>query len=51
VSLPFATAIAVAWALLLMGLAMHAAAGDWWELVLLALCGVGFLGVVGLRRR
>lgn len=50
-SLPFASAIVVAWSLLLMALAMHAAAGGWWMLALLAFCGVGFLGVVALRRR
>jgi hypothetical protein len=50
VSLPFASAIVVAWALLLMALAMHAAAGDWWELALLALIGAGFVGVVVVRR-
>jgi hypothetical protein len=41
----------IAWTLLAIGLAGHAAAGDWWELALLAVLGVAFVGVVGLRRR
>jgi hypothetical protein len=44
----------IAWVLLAVGLAGHAAAGDWWELGLLAVVGALFIvGVwirVGVRR-
>jgi hypothetical protein len=40
----------MAWVLLAVGLAGHAAEGDWWELALLALIGVVFIGVVLIRR-